>query len=125
MAIRHSSSHSSPGRDGLPFSFYKTFAEVLAEPLAELCNQVWNKGKIQSSALSCVISLIFKQKGEETDLKNWRPISLLNCDLKLLTKMLAYCLQVVVSSLLHPSQSGFVRGQWIQDNCMLISQVLE
>ena len=124
-AIKHSSSSSSPGRDGLPFSFYKVFGECLAETLTELCNQVWTVGKIQASALSCVISLIFKQKGDEADLKNWRPIALLNCDLKILTKLLAYCLQASVSSLIHPSQTGFIQGQLIQDNCMTISQVLE
>ena len=39
-AIKHSSSSSSPGRDGLPFSFYKVFGEHLAELLTELYNQV-------------------------------------------------------------------------------------
>ena len=108
QAIKHSSSSSSPGRDGLPFPFYKAFGECFAELLTELYNQVWTVGKIQSSALSCVIFLIFKQKGDEADLKNWRPISLSNCDLKILTKLLAHCLQASVSSLIHPSQTGFI-----------------
>ena len=53
MAISHSSSHSSPGRDGLPFSFYKTFAGVLVGPLVELYNQVWLKARFNH--LLCLV----------------------------------------------------------------------
>src|SRR4051812_13758449 len=124
-AIRASANSSSPGQDGLPFEFYKAFAPMLAPFLASLFTDLLNGGALTPSASQSMITLIFKNKGSELDLKNWRPISLLNCDRKLLTKILATRLQKVAFSLIHPSQTGFVKGRLISDNTMAITQILD
>ena len=46
---------------------------------------------------------------------DYRPISLLNMDIKLLTKLLVDRLQLVILQLLHANQYGFIRSRTIQD----------
>eukprot|EP00794_Sanderia_malayensis_P015416 gene15416-biopygen12837 len=66
-----------------------------------------------------MISLIFK-KGDKQDLKNWRPISLLNVDYKIGTKTLTNRLKVLLSSVLNEDQTSSVPGRSIFDNLILI-----
>jgi exonuclease III len=124
-AIQEASSRSSPGKDGIPYEFYKAFQKEVAPILVHVYNEVWQGKELKASALESVVILIFKKKGNEEELKNWRPISLLNCDLKLLTKIMAKRLQKYVASIVHRDQAGFVSGRRIQDSCMLLAQILE
>src|SRR3954469_14032682 len=118
-------SGSAPGPDGLPFEFYKQFSKELAPFLALLFNEALSSGSIPSSFPQSRISLLYKHKGNDADLKNWRPIALLNCDRKLFTKILANRIQSVAKGIIHPSQTGFVKGRRIQDNTMTIAQILD
>jgi hypothetical protein len=124
-AIGSASEQSSPGKDGIPYKFYKVFKKEVAPILVQLYNEVLGGKSFSSSALESVIILIFKKKGSVEELKNWRPISLLNCDLKLLTKILAKRLQEHISSIIHEDQAGFVSSRHIQDKCMMLNQLLE
>ena len=124
-AIQEASSQSSPGKDGIPYGFYKRFKKEIAPILVQIYNEVLGGKSLKPGALESVIILIYKNKGSEEELKNWRPISLLNCDLKILTKILAKRLQTHIASIIHEDQAGFVSGRLIQDNCMMVGQILE
>jgi Reverse transcriptase (RNA-dependent DNA polymerase)/zinc-binding in reverse transcriptase len=124
-AIAASATGSAPGADGLPFEFYKQFSPLLSPFLAELFNASLVSGTLPRSSSRSLLTLIFKKKGSEDDLKNWRPIALLNCDRKLLSKIIASRIQSVAKDLIHPSQTGFVQGRRIQDNTMAIYQILD
>ena len=78
----------SPGIDGLPIEFYKEFFEEIGDDLVDLYNNILfvNK-KLTPSMNKAEISLLPK-KGDLNDIKNWRPISLLCADYKILTKIL-------------------------------------
>ena len=58
-------------------------------------------------------------------LDNYQPITLLNTELKILARVLANCLQLVISDLIGPEQTFAVKGRSIQDNLHLICEVLE
>ena len=124
-AIQTAPNGSSPGSDGLPYEFYKTVREALVPFLTQLYNSMMEGGTTPPSMKQALISLIYKQKGEEEDLKNWRPISLLNCDRKLFARILVTRLQNQVGSVIHESQTGFVKRRLIQDNTMMVQQILD
>ena len=56
---------------------------------------------------------------------NWFLMALVNCDLKLLTKILPNRLQLVIHLLVHPDQADFIKGRVIQHHAMRLQQVLE
>ena len=59
-----------------------------------------------------------------SSLVNWRPITLANCDSKLLSKILAKRLGSVITELVGPEQEGFIKGRWIGHAAMDISTIL-
>ena len=63
-----------------------------------------------------IINLIPKKDKDKSNLKNWRPISLLNCDYKILTKILANRLLKVLPELINTDQSGYVPDRFIGTN---------
>ena len=64
-----------------------------------------------------------KQKNPEF-LKNWRPISLLNTDYKIATKAIAVRLEKVLPSIIHPSQTGYIKGRYIGECIRLLSDTM-
>ena len=70
-------------------------------------------------------TLIPKEDINLSDLKNWRPISLLNLDYKILSKILAKRLEQFLPNLIHSDQTGFVRGRYIGQNIRLSSDIME
>ena len=58
-------------------------------------------------------------------MKNWRPLSLLNTDYKILTKALASRLQAVIPELVSPNQTGYIKGRYIGDNIRTIYDIIE
>lgn len=77
-----------------------------------------------SSQRQSVITLLDKNKNRLL-LKNWRPISLLNTDYKVLSKAIANRLVQVLPSIIHSNQSGYVKGRRIQDNIRTIHDIME
>ena len=62
--------------------------------------------------------------GDMEELKNWRPISLLNTDYKIVTKVLADRLKKVLPSIIHPDQKGFVSGRNISEANRMIQNII-
>jgi len=59
------------------------------------------------------------------ELSNWRPITLLNVDFKIAAKAIAKRLESILPNLIHPDQTGFVKGRYIGENVRLISDIME
>ena len=70
-----------------------------------------------------VVSLVPKG-GDRLNIKNWRPITLLNTDYKLLTKVLTSRLKRVINSLVQPEQTYCVPGRTIHDNLHLLRDTI-
>ena len=60
-----------------------------------------------------------------TELKNWRPISLLNIDYNILSKVLARRMEIVLPKLVHSDQTGFVNGRFIGQNIKLLNDIMD
>ena len=60
-----------------------------------------------------------------TPLYNWRPITLLNVDYKIASKAIAKRIEQLLNKLVHPDQTGIVKGRYIGENIRLISDIME
>ena len=107
---------------------FKTFIHFLnsIHPSILINNsfQQFSTNSAPDSICTSYITLLYK-KGDHEDLRNWRPISLLNVDYKILTRILASRLQSVMGTLIHNSQTGFVRKRSIFNNIYFLQHILE
>ena len=115
IAIKNAKNNKSPGSDGLSSEFYKEFADVLA-PILLMVYQSMEEGQmVPESMATGVITILFKNRGSRLELGNYRPISLLNSDYKILTRVLAYRIKKVMGGIISPTQAYSVEGRDIAD----------
>ena len=91
----------SPGIDGFPAEYYKHHIDILAPKLLEVYNESLMSGSLPPSFYEALISVIPKKDRDTTEHSNYRPISLLNVDCKILTKILALCLERALPNIIH------------------------
>uniref|UniRef100_A0A803K7H0 Reverse transcriptase domain-containing protein n=1 Tax=Xenopus tropicalis TaxID=8364 RepID=A0A803K7H0_XENTR len=114
-AIKTLKSSSSPGPDGLPASYYKKFKEFLTPHLTTLFNDMMQGHSLPTDMLQANLSLLPKPNKDTTNIQNYRPISVLNVDIKLFSKILGSRLNKLMPKLIHPDQSGFILGRQTTD----------
>ena len=88
-------------------------------------NYAFQFGELSVDQRRGVISLIPKKDRSREFLKNWRPLSLLNVDYKILAKALAMRLQKFLPILINEDQTGYVKGRYIGENIRLISDIIQ
>uniref|UniRef100_A0A670JHB3 Reverse transcriptase domain-containing protein n=1 Tax=Podarcis muralis TaxID=64176 RepID=A0A670JHB3_PODMU len=114
----------APGPDRLSAKYYKTLKEWLIQPLADVCNNILRGEKAPETWKDASITLIPKLEHDRSDVKNYRPISLLNVDYKILANILANRLKKVLTEYIHKDQAGF-HGRHMKDNIRNITDILE
>uniref|UniRef100_A0A3Q3B436 Reverse transcriptase domain-containing protein n=1 Tax=Kryptolebias marmoratus TaxID=37003 RepID=A0A3Q3B436_KRYMA len=114
----------SPGIDGLTVEFFKAYWDILGKDLLDVFNESLDTGSLPLSCRRAVIALLPK-KGNLQDIKNWRPVSLLCTDYKILSKALAARLGKAMEQVIHRDQTYCVPGRSMVDNIYLIRDVLE
>ena len=82
-------------------------------------------GELSISQRQSIIKLIGKKYRDKRLIENWRPISLLNVDAKIISKLLAKRLKNVLSPLISDNQTAYVNGRFISEGGRLISGILE
>lgn len=112
--VKNLPSNKSPGPDGFNTDFIKKCWQTIKFDFYELCNQ-FHSGNISLAGINiCYITLIPKSEAAD-GVNDFKPISLLNCTLKLITKLLANRLQTIIMKIIHQNQYGFIKGRTIQD----------
>ena len=101
--------NKAPGNDGIPVKFFKKLWPSISEPFINCVNECFEKKELSSSQKQAVITLIEKKGKDLTLLENWRPISLLNVDTKIMSKVIASRLKNVLPNVIHYNQTGFIK----------------
>lgn len=118
-ALRHARRGSTPGSDGLPYEFYAAFSDVLAPALLHLFNAAFLNRSDQNPLgrlLEGVICLLHKAGKPADELEGYRPLTLLNTDVKLIMLVIAARLQRPLEYLIDITQSAFLASRDIADN---------
>ena len=116
IAITQLKSGKSPGPDGYWAVYYKTFSDLLKGPLRDALNSLSTPRNVTPDLLSAHITVLAKPGKDPTDCASYRPISLLNLDLKLFAKILATRLNPLLPGIVGLEQAGFVPGREAKDN---------
>ena len=125
-ALSSSRLGAAPGRDGLPYEVFKVLWQELGQPMTDALTDLFVNGILESSWAEGVIIPIFKGKSMPADcLSSYRPISLLNCDLKLAQRVISDRLQHPLDILISPAQTAFLRGRSIADSVLLTQGLME
>lgn len=114
-ALKEMANNKAPGSDGLSKEFYTKFWDLMGKELVEVFNVAYRATQLSESQRLAVITLLYK-KGEKADIKNWRPISLLNVDFKILSKCLANRLKKCMDTIVHQDQTCGIKGRTIFEN---------
>lgn len=125
LTIKSLPSHKAPGPDVFPYEYYKTFLPLLLPYLRKLFNAFLQDTPIPLEMQRSFISLIPKPDKDPSLCANYRPIALLNSDLKIFTKLLSNHLNMILPSLIHKDQVGFVPLRQASDNTRRVIDLVE
>jgi exonuclease III len=124
-ALDEMSNNKSPGLDGFTVEFFKCFWNEIKDPFFKCINSIFSNEMMSIEQRGGIISLIPKGDKDPRFIKNWRPISLLNVDYKILTKVLANKLKLVLESIIHQDQAAYVKGRQIGHNIRIVQDLID
>ena len=117
--------NKSPGTDGLPAEFYQVFWKDIEQFLLNALNCTYTNGCLSITQRRGMITLVPKKNKPTNLLKNWRPITLLNCDYKTAAKSIANRMKKILSNTINNDQTGFLKNRFIGENIRLIDSIID
>ena len=128
---------SATGIDGLPYELWKeldrTYVKAeeegsngfdIADTLAVVFQDIQDHGVDERSNFALGWMCPIYKKKDKKEISNYRPITLLNTDYKLLTKVLAIKLMNHIPAMIHPNQAGFIPNRSIFDHIRLAKSII-
>ncbi len=115
----------SPGLDGIPPELYLKFWDELSPIILEMFQQAIKSGCFNRDINTAIITLLHKRGKDSTLCSSFRPLSLLNADIKLYAKVLPRRLETVLPILVHPDQTGFVKQRYASDNMRRLLHIVD
>ena len=123
QAVSQMQNDRSTGTDGLTYEFCKSSWHLLGKDLVQVFNHSFENKELPKSQKYGLLTLLFK-KAERALLSNWRPISLLNTDYKILAKALLARLSRVLANILSDDQTCGVPGRTILNNVFILRDLV-
>ena len=115
----------SPGIDGFPVEFYKIFWNEIKDMLLESYQYSIDTGSLSISQKQGIITLLPKSDKDLSYLKNWRPITLLTVDYKILSSVLAMRRKSNLSDIMHEDQTGFIKKRQMSENIRKVIEIVD
>ena len=116
---------SAPGIDGLTVKFYLHFWDMVKDLLLDAFNYSYKTGSLPVSQRRGLIKLLPKKFKNLLLIDSWRPISLLNVDYKILTKLFARRLKLILPDIIHPDQRGFIHERRASNGILDLYAILD
>uniref|UniRef100_A0A672F570 Reverse transcriptase domain-containing protein n=1 Tax=Salarias fasciatus TaxID=181472 RepID=A0A672F570_SALFA len=123
-ALNKMPNNKAPGPDGFPAEFYKHFWSILAPLFQNMLSEIQQNSRFPSNLNTASISLLLKPNKDPTLPSSYRPISLLNVDIKIITKALSHRLEKIIPSIIHPDQTGFIKGRHSANNTRRLFNIM-
>lgn len=98
----------APVDDGIPIEVYTQYGGVILPKLLEVFNSSFKSGKQPTTMTRANIILLLRAGKDPLDPSAYRPISLLQSDVKILAKVLAMRVNKIILSIIHSDQAGFM-----------------
>nr|XP_017256449.1 PREDICTED: uncharacterized protein LOC108226007 [Daucus carota subsp. sativus] len=122
QALQASDSNKAPGPDGVNPGVLKALWPTIKGDICSTFNIFHSSGFIPPGSNSSFIALIPK-KSAASKPSDFRPISLMNSSMKLISKVLARRLSPFMNTLISHTQTAFVKGRQISDGILLTSEI--
>ncbi|GJV99906.1 RNA-directed DNA polymerase, eukaryota, reverse transcriptase zinc-binding domain protein [Tanacetum coccineum] len=113
----------APGPDGYTFKFFTTFWDVIEADVICFVQDFFRTGKFPKGCNSSFIALIPKVSNAKF-VTDFRPISLIGCQYKIVGKILANRLSKVIGNCISPEKSAFIKGRNILDGPLILNEVM-
>ena len=123
-AVAACDSSKSPGPDGFNFMFIKNSWDLIKEDIYAIIFEFWQSSQLPKGCNTALVALIPKTN-PPNGFKEFRPISMIGCVYKIISKILARRLQQVMAHLVGPHQSAFIKGRQILDGALIAGEVIE
>ena len=124
-AIKNLKMNKSPGTDGLTAEFYMFFHKDIKQNLYDCINYSFQNKILSIEQRRGVLKLIPKKDKDLTNMRSFRPITLLNTDYKIITHILASRLQKVLPEIISSDQNGYLKGRFIGHNIRTILDTIQ
>uniref|UniRef100_A0A3B4T4G4 Reverse transcriptase domain-containing protein n=1 Tax=Seriola dumerili TaxID=41447 RepID=A0A3B4T4G4_SERDU len=116
--------NKTPRPDGFPVEYYTAFSKKLLTPLTNMIKEALENKKLPASLEIATITLLPKPGKDKQKCDSYRPLSLLNADYKILSKLIALRLENVIPKTIHADQTGFVKNRHGADNVRRLLHIL-
>ena len=116
--------NKSPGLDGLSNEFYQKFWHIIGPLLVDVYNESFLMCKLPQTLRESVLSLIHK-KDDESNISNYRPISLTSTDYKILAFALSARLHKVIGTIVSSDQSAYIKERFMGTNIRLLNDIID
>lgn len=123
-ALQGANKGKAAGLDGIPVELFLKNFDLFGSVFLTVIQAAVEAGAFHPQLNTALISLIPKKGKDHSDCANYRPISLLNTDIKMYSRILALQLQRYINKLVHPDQTGFMPGRLAADNIWRLLHVI-
>jgi Reverse transcriptase (RNA-dependent DNA polymerase) len=115
--------NKAPSLDEFLFQFYQAFWDLVFSDVTALVNAFYTN-QLDVLKINLATTCLLPKKIDASNIKNYRPISLINYSFKIITKLLAARLATIMDYLIDSTQTAYIKGRLIMDNVVCAHEVL-